>query len=261
MNRHIGLTEAEVASYARDAALVRPGLKNPGIVLLCEHGGLRIPGRWGKLGLADAFLDTHYAYDIGARDLTLEIAGRIDAAAVISNYSRLFLDYNRKGHDPSCMRMDMGGIPIPGNIDVSDEERALRERIARHPVEKAVSELLEGGRPEARAVISIHSFSPIWDNCRRSCEIGIMWKNDPRLPLPLIEAIRSCGRFSVQDNQPYSFVENDWFTLDRHGLSIGVPNAYVEVRSDLIADQASIQTMADVLEASIRRILHLVDGG
>lgn len=261
MNKPVPLTEAEVASCVRDAVLVRPGLMRPGIVLLCEHGGFHIPKQWGNLGLADAFLDTHYAYDIGSRNLTLEVAHRIGATAVISNYSRLFLDYNRKSHDPYCMRMDMGGIPVPGNISVSDQERALRERIARHPVEKAVSELLEGERPVARAIISIHSFSPIWNNFHRSCEIGIMWKQDARLSQPLIEAIRSCGSFSVEDNQPYSFAENDWFTLDRHGLSIQVPNAYIEVRNDLIGDQASIQTMADILDASIRKVLPLFNDG
>ena len=154
----------------------------------------------------------------------------------------------------------MGGVPVPGNLNIPDDERELRERIARHPVEVALSELLEGERPKRRGIVSIHSFSPVWDNRYRSCEIGIMWKQDNRLSLPLIEETRKLGGFSVEDNQPYSFAESDWFTLDRHGLSIGVPNAYIEVRNDLIGNQPSIDVMADVLAVSIRSAFHSLDG-
>ena len=261
MRRPTALTDSEVARLARDAVSVQASVANSGIVLLCEHGGRHIPDPWEKLGLPDAFLDTHYAYDIGSRSLTAEVARRIDGVAVIANYSRIFLDYNRKSHDPCCIRLDMGGVPVPGNLKITDEERELRERIARHPVEVAVSELLEGERGNGRAIVSIHSFSPVWENCYRACEIGIMWKQDGRFSLPLIEAIRNFGGFSVEENQPYSFADSDWFTLDRHGLSIGVPHAYIEVRNDLIGDQSSIDKMADFLAASIVMAFQSLDEG
>ncbi len=260
MRRQTALSDTEVARLARDAVSVQGSLGNSGVVLLCEHGGCQIPDPWEKLGLPDAFLDTHYAYDIGSRSLTTEVARRIDAVAVIANYSRIFLDYNRKSHDPCCMRLDMGGVPVPGNLKIPDEERELRERIARHPVEVAVSELLEGEWGNGGAIVSIHSFSPVWENQYRACEIGIMWKQDGRLSLPLMEAIRNLGVFSVEDNQPYSFAESDWFTLDRHGLSIGVPHAYIEVRNDLIGDQPSIDKMADFLAASIGIAFQSLEG-
>jgi predicted N-formylglutamate amidohydrolase len=69
---------------------------------------------------------TDWGYATGARNLTLAVAQILDASAIIANYSPLFLDYNRKSDDASCMRPDMGGIPIPGNLDLGDEERILR---------------------------------------------------------------------------------------------------------------------------------------
>jgi predicted N-formylglutamate amidohydrolase len=245
------LDEEHVASLARNAVSVRLGRRNPGIVLLCEHGGKQVPEPWQRLGLSEAFFETHWAHDIGSRNLTLAIADMLDATAIISNYSRLFLDYNRKSHDPSCMRPDMGGIPVPGNLDLTEEDRLLRERIARRPVEQAVTDQLEGSEAAGRGIISIHSFTPVWDTSRRTCQIGIMWKRDARLSGPLLNSLGQRGQFAVEDNQPYSFAESDWFTLDRHGLSIDVPNAYIEVRNDLLDKPPAIETMAEALAHAI----------
>lgn len=242
----------EIDRYVKEAVSVTPGERNANIILLCEHGGRRVPAAWNNLGLPEAFLDTHFGFDIGSRNLTLAVAAKLEATAVVAEYSRLFLDYNRKQHDPSCIRPDMGGIPIPMNLDVSGDERELRERIARKPVEEVVRCWVEGDEP-AKAVVSIHSFSPVWETVFRMCQIGVMWKQDDRLSLPLIQAIREVGVYTVDDNMPYSFKENDWFTLDRHGIAAGVPNAYIEVRNDLIGDAALVEKTSKVLVAAIER--------
>ncbi|WLE00810.1 N-formylglutamate amidohydrolase (plasmid) [Agrobacterium leguminum] len=253
MNQRATLSEAEIASYASDAVSVLDGARRPDIVLLCEHGGCRVPDKWRGLGLHEAFFETHYAHDIGSRDLTTAVANRLGATAVLANYSRLFLDYNRKANDPSCVRPDMGGIPVPANLHISDEERFQRERIARSPVERVLENLLEGERPVGKLIVSIHSFSPVWEADYRSCQIGVMWKYDGRLALPLIQAMNVQRRFAVEENQPYSFADSDWFTLDRHGLSIAVPNAYIEVRNDLIQNASAVSDMAEVIAVGIEK--------
>jgi len=177
------------------------------------------------------------------------LARNIGATAIIANYSRLFLDYNRGRSDPGCWRMEMGGIPIPGNLDLTAAEIELRETIARAPVEKTVANWTEQG--PARAVISIHSFSPYWNNARRECEVGVMWRDDARLAPRLIEELSKQGEYVVRDNEPYDFRTSDWFTLQRHGLEIGVPCAYVEVRNDLINTFASRRKMAEALSQAI----------
>lgn len=245
------LSESEIASYSQGAVSVVVGSANPDIVLLCEHGGREIPAEWNGLGMAEAFLETHFAHDIGSRNLTLKLAARLGATSVVANYSRLFLDYNRKSNDPSCIRPDLGGIPVPKNMRISDNERCVRERIARAPVERALATLLEGEQPVGKTIVSIHSFSPIWDATYRACEIGVMWKRDERLARPLFNALRTRARYRVEENQPYSFAESDWFTLDRHGLSIGIPNAYIEVRNDLIVEDQSAEEMANLLAGAI----------
>lgn len=250
-NPGVSLGHGDIEKYSELAVSVVPGGRNRDIVLICEHANNRIPAAWNNLGLPEAFLDTHYGFDLGSKALTLEIARILGATAILSGYSRLFLDYNRKSHDPACIRPDMGGIPIPRNLGVDDEERRLRERIAREPVERAIEDWVEGCKSKAKAVISIHSFSPVWELAYRTCEIGVMWRADDRLSRRLIQSIGDTGTLRVEDNMPYSFKAGDWFTLDRHGIGIGVPNAYIEVRNNLIADEQSLGRVARALSKAI----------
>jgi predicted N-formylglutamate amidohydrolase len=243
------LDRAEIDALAAQAATVVAGTTRPGIVLVCEHGGRRVPAAWSDLGLPGAFFATHFGCDIGAEDLTRALARKLGATAVIANYSRLFLDYNRKRHDPECRRIEIGGIPVPGNLNLAESEIAAREAIARTPLEQAIALWTE--EHPASAVISMHSFSPYWGNAKRSCEIGVMWREDTRLAPRLIAQLSRQGGYAVRDNEPYDFRANDWFTLQRHGLEIGVPCAYIEVRNDLIDGSERREALAQCLEAAV----------
>jgi predicted N-formylglutamate amidohydrolase len=201
------LCREEVDALAEGAAEVIAGTIHPDIVLLCEHGGTRVPAPWADLGLPSAFLATHHGCDIGAAELTRAVAQELGASAILGNYSRLFLDYNRKRDDPECRRIEIGGVPVPGNLDAAEDEIEAREAIARAPVESAIA-LWTEQRP-ARAVISIHSFSPYWSNAKRECEIGVMWREDARIAPRLIEDLSRRGTYVVRDNEPYDFRVND----------------------------------------------------
>lgn len=237
---------------AEEAAEVIADTARPGIVLLCEHGGRTVPAPWSDLGLPSALFATHHGCDIGAAQLTRVLAQKLGATAVIANYSRLFLDYNRKRNDAECRRIEIGGIPIPGNLDLTEREIEVREAIARAPVEGAMRQWTEE-RPAA-AVISIHSFSPYWNNAKRTCEIGIMWREDTRLAPRLIAELSRRGDYVVRDNEPYDFRTSDWFTLQRHGLEIGVPCAYIEVRNDLIDGPERTEALAQCLGAALLEV-------
>lgn len=242
----------EIDALAAEAAEVIVGTIRPDIVLLCEHGGRRVPAPWADLGLPAAFFATHYGSDIGAAELTRAVAQVLGATAILAHYSRLFLDYNRKRGDPECRRIEIGGIPIPGNLDLGEGEIEARELVARAPVERAIA--LRTERHPAKAVVSIHSFSSYWNNARRDCEIGVMWREDSRMAPQLIAELSRSGTHVVRDNEPYDFRSNDWFTLQRHGLDIGVPCAYIEVRNDLIDGSARREALARYLGAAILQV-------
>lgn len=75
-------------------------------VLICEHAGRRIPESLGDLGLPPHELSRHIAWDIGAREISLALAEKLDAPLFMQRYSRLVCDCNRRpdrsGLHPGC---------------------------------------------------------------------------------------------------------------------------------------------------------------
>ena len=86
------------------------------ILLISDHAGRRIPRRLGTLGLGDADLERHIAWDIGIRDVTTQIADKLGATYIYQRYSRLVIDCNRRpGSSQSIMRAISDGTEVPGN--------------------------------------------------------------------------------------------------------------------------------------------------
>ena len=56
-------------------------------LLVCDHASNRLPRSLGSLGLPDAELQRHIAWDIGAADVARHLATALDAALILQNYS------------------------------------------------------------------------------------------------------------------------------------------------------------------------------
>ncbi len=224
-----------------------------GLVLICDHATNGIPDEYAALGLSAADLRRHIAYDPGAAAVTLLLAERLGAPAVLSNFSRLLIDANRGSDDPTLiMRLSDGAI-VPGNASVDADERA--RRIARYyaPYHQAVSETIAAAMATGvvPAIVSIHSFTPVWRGALRPWHVGILWDDDPRLAVPVIEALRADPQLVVGDNEPYSgALPND--TLNRHATQAGLAHVLVELRQDLIGDDEGAAGWAERLAEILR---------
>ncbi len=216
-----------------------PGDPACGLVILCDHASNAIPPEYDRLGLPEGELRRHIAYDIGAQAVTRELARLTGAPAVMSTFSRLVIDPNRGPDDPTLVMKLSDGAVVPGNAraDAAEVER----RMARfyRPYDRAVGEAVEAavaaGRPPC--ILSIHSFTPYWKGVARPWHVTVLWDADPRLPLPLLAALVAPGDVVVGDNEPYDgALAGD--TVNRHATRRGLANALIEVRQDLIADEA-----------------------
>ena len=58
--------------------------------------------------------------------------------------------------------------------------------------------------------------------------------------------------YNLQLNEPYGPADGVTHTLREHALTRGLPNVMIEVRNDLIADEASQKAMAQTLCGWIR---------
>lgn len=226
-------------------------------LITCDHATNRVPD-WvngGDLGIAPEDMARHIAFDIGAAGLTRALADRMQAPAILSNFSRLVIDPNRGEDDPTLLMRLYDGTIIPANRHA--DAAARQERLDRlyRPYHDAYAAL--AARHPSRAICAIHSFTPqLRGRDRRPWEVGILYSHlDARLALPLIEACRSEG-WVTGDNQPYNgHLEGD--AIDRHALQHGRPNVLIELRNDLIADQNSQQIWADRLAPVIQRVLEI----
>lgn len=246
------LPEAEAECLATASIRTIAGHPEPGILLICEHAGRLVPAPWADLGLPRALLDTHFGWDAGAGALTEALAERLKAPAVLATYSRLFLDINRFEMDWDVMRPDLAGIPVPANIAPDPADRALRERVARQPFDRATFDQLAGFTPRQQpAVVSIHSFTPLVNGKDRSTEIGVLWREACRMGPPVLASLRGEGRYAIGDNEPYDWRQVEGYTLRRYALDRDLPGLYLEIRNDLLATRRGVAAVADSLAPAL----------
>lgn len=228
-----------------------------GLILLCDHASSAVPAEYAALGLAEAQFLRHIAYDIGARDLTLGLAARLGAAAVLSRFSRLLIDPNRGLDDPTLIMRISDGAAVPGNRDVDEAERQRRIERFHAPYHRAIAQTIAGVQAQGLTplLVSIHSFTPVWRGWPRPWHVGILWDQDAKVAHAMIDRFLAQGDLVVGDNEPYhGALEGD--TLNTHGTRPGVPHALIEVRQDLICTKTGVDEWVDRVASVIEPIMN-----
>ncbi len=208
-------------------------------VVTCDHASNRIPRALDGLGLPVEALDAHIAWDIGAAAVASRIAVALDLPLLRTAWSRLVADCNRTPRGRGCLPPLSDGRLVPGNLGLDDAARAARIDTFHRPYHDAIGAELERRGHDGRvpAVISVHSFTPRMHGLLREWHVGVLWDSDPRLPIPLMEALRAERGLRVGDNLPYSGRHPDDYTVDLHGEAAGRPYVSIELRQDLVADE------------------------
>lgn len=225
-------------------------------LLVADHAGRAFPKALGRLGLGDAALGRHVAYDIGVNWLTRRLAVLLDAPALIHRYSRLILDPNRPLDDPTSICAISDGVIVPGNRHLSAAEAEARADSFFHPYHNAIDAEINGllGRGVMPAFISVHSFTPEMRGFQRPWEIGVLWGEDGRMAVPLMEALEKDG-IVVGDNEPYSGKHTHGHTVEEHALPRGLPNVLLEFRQDLVTNEEDAHRWADRIAGPLLDLL------
>lgn len=225
-------------------------------VLVCEHASRFVPAALDGLGLDDIAARSHAAWDIGALDVAIELMGALDAPLVQSRVSRLVYDCNRPPEREDAMPKVSEVFVVPGNQGLTDEQRAQRVRDVYQPFRSALAQTLDA-RPRPPVLITIHSFTPVYNGKTRSVELGILHDSDDRAARIMLDHAASCG-LKVALNEPYSPVDGVTHTLREHGISRGLPNLMIEIRNDLVDTPAGVNRivgkLAPVLAATIQTV-------
>lgn len=235
---------------------VNPGGKGE-FLLCCDHASRRVPRALGDLGLPPAAFDRHIAWDIGAADVARSLAHRFDAPLVMSGYSRLVIDLNRRLEDPTSIPEVSDGTLVPANRALATQERRRRHDALFRPYHKALdAALAELSRQVAvPAIVSIHSCTPVFKGFERPWHIGVLWNRDGRLARPLMARLAAHGDVNVGDNQPYSARDGHGYTMSAHAETPGLPHVLLEVRQDLIDTHRGAEHWAAILAEALGPLL------
>ncbi|MCW5685991.1 MAG: N-formylglutamate amidohydrolase [Pseudolabrys sp.] len=222
-----------------------------GLVLCCEHASYRIPQRLGGL-VAPEDSRRHIAWDPGACGVAAILSRLLDATLISSTVSRLVIDCNRDPADADSISVISETTEIPGNRDITAEERARRIRDVYNPFHHALAEVLDAkATKKSVGLASIHSFTPNFRGIRRPWDVGIIFDDNDGFARPIVNDLKRCKSrngniLCVGVNEPYSPRDRVYHTIGRHASSLGRPGLMIEIRNDLIADAADQEWWADM---------------
>ncbi|MEM8877426.1 MAG: N-formylglutamate amidohydrolase [Pseudomonadota bacterium] len=221
------------------------------IVLVCEHASAFIPDEFDGLGVSHEVRLSHLGWDPGAGETAAALSTALDAVLVRGTVSRLIYDCNRPPESPDAIRSAGGDCAIPGNTELSPIQRAERIKGYYRPFAQTLAATLSGHHGEP-VLVTIHSFTPVFDGQQRDVEIGIVHDEDARLA----EAVLAVASgYDIRRNEPYGPEHGVTHTLREHGLANGLLNVMIEIRNDLVATPEQCRGMADQLKGWLETAL------
>ena len=206
--------------------------------LACDHAGRRIPARLGRLGVPEAELRRHIAWDIGIWGTSVRLARALDAFLIGQPYSRLVIDNNRPLTSPTLIPEVSESTRIAGNERLSGAERAVRigeifspyhDRIEREIGLRAGQDLL---------YVAMHSFTDVYKGVARPWHAGVLFNRDQGISRIMLDLLRAEPGLVVGENEPYSVSDESDYSAPVHAERRGLPYLELEIRQDLIATPA-----------------------
>ena len=233
------------------------------ILLVADHAGVASPRALDRLGVAEVEWKRHIAWDIGIAGLARMLSDALDATLIRQNYSRLVIDCNRPLDAASSIPEISELTPIPGNIGLSNAEKAARAREIFYPYHECIEAERERRRQAGRptALIALHSFTPEFKGLAWPWHVALLSNRDRRLADRLLDLFREKRGLVVGDNQPYSVSDTTDYTIPVHGERHGLLHALIEIRQDLIAEDSGQQQWAARLAHALPRAYDSVAAG
>jgi predicted N-formylglutamate amidohydrolase len=218
-------------------------------LLTSDHYGRLIPRRLGDLGLPASELTRHIAWDPGIAGVADALSKHLDAHLIAQRYSRLVIDCNRPPETSSSIPRISEATVIPGNEGLAREAAEARRRSVFDPYHRRIREVIDRRQRDLipTVLVSLHSFTPVYAGIARPWHIGTLYHRDTKLPPLLLKLLRNEADLVVGDNEPYAVSDETDYTIPVHGEACGLMNSGIEIRQDLIADQAGQRQWADRL--------------
>lgn len=218
---------------------LNPGGQSP-FLLTADHAGRRIPRSLGDLGLPEAERLRHIAWDIGIRAVTERLARALGATALFQTWSRLVIDCNRPPAVASAIPEVSETTTIPGNHGLDEASREARRREIFDPYHGVIAAEIAArtARNLPTLYTAMHSFTPVFKGVSRPMHAAVLFHRAPRLSLALARLLRQEPGLIVAENEPYRVTDETDYGVPVHAERQGLDYLEIEIRQDLIAEEA-----------------------
>lgn len=257
--RHLNSAELLGPNDCAVFEVLRPQARSE-FVLIGDHAGNRIPACLGSLGLSEEDLQRHVAWDIGAAGLARAMSVELDALVILQNYSRLVIDCNRAPGTLESIVSLSERTDIPGNAELSAEDAEARRLAIFEPYHARIAQELDARerREQPTLLITLHSFVPRYLKVQRPWHIGVLYHRDARFAEALLEVLGRQRDLVIGNNEPYAAGDDTDYAVPVHGEARGLPHVELEIRQDLIADEAGQRHWAARLAPALLRAAKLM---
>lgn len=228
------------------------------IVFVCDHASNYFPAPYdNSLGISEDDKSAHIAWDPGALGVARGLAEKLNAPLIHTTVSRLIIDCNREEDREDLIPALSETTRIAGNEALAPEERRFRLDLAHRPFHDAIGKVLDLRRDCGlpTAVVSIHSFTPVYKGKARPWEIGLISDRDRRLADPVLADLRARGDLTVGDNEPYAPSDGVYYTIRRHGEDRRLPCLMIEIRNDEVKTSSEENRWSEILAPMLERAM------
>ncbi len=245
--------------FSGSAARISPvELMNPNgaspFLLVCEHASNHIPDTLNGLGLSETEIDSHIAWDPGAHEVCEYLSRALDAPYIFSRVSRLVYDCNRSPDRADAIPERSEKTEIPGNRFLKPADIENRVQTYYQPFCNVVAGCIEDG---SKILVTIHSFTPIYNDQVRDVEVGVIHDEDCRLADALLSLGTIAGK-RARRNRPYKASDGVTHTIRTHGVKNNLANVMIEIRNDLIRTQRDQRTIASALARALSEAAKMI---
>ncbi|MFV8282242.1 N-formylglutamate amidohydrolase [Christiangramia marina] len=220
------------------------------LVITCEHATNAIPPEYTYLFKEqNDVLNTHEGYDPGAYDL-YKFLEPLSNASYVQDIGRLLIETNRSLHHPKLF----------SRFSKILEHSKKSEIIEKHysPYRRHVENIILDFHKLNLTVLhlSIHSFTPVFNDLERNCDIGILYDPKVWLEKEWSEQFKSSlteeSKYRVRKNYPYHGKADGFTTYLRKVFTENYIGIEIEVNQKFVFKNKMNVSLKETIYNSVK---------
>ena len=221
-------------------------------VISCEHAGNNVPENYAHLFHGkEEILRSHLGWDPGAVHVAEFLSKQLSAPFYICGTTRLLVEPNRS------LQSDSLFSEFSRLLTEQQKNNLLLEYY--HPHRTAVEQHIRG-LAGTILHLSIHTFTPIWNDFERRVDLGLLFDPDRRNETIFCEQYRqslekALPAMNIEFNEPYKGIDDGFTTYLRKQFD---NDRYLGIEIEINQKYAGTETLTGIANALVASLTTLI---